>query len=55
MRHTPQGIISMPGFGDSYSNAEIAAVANYVTGRLGSEPSTLTERDIAGMRKETAR
>ena len=55
MRHTPQGIISMPGFGDSYSNAEIAAVANYVTGRLGSEPSKLTERDIAGMRKETAR
>ena len=53
-RHTPQGIISMPGFGDSYSNAEIAAVANYVTGRLGSAPSTLTEKDVAGMRKETA-
>jgi mono/diheme cytochrome c family protein len=52
-RHTPQGIISMPGFGDSYSNAEIAAVANYVTGRLGSAPSRLTEKDVAGMRKET--
>jgi mono/diheme cytochrome c family protein len=52
-RHTPQGIISMPGFGGAYSDAEIAAVANYVTGRLGSAPSTLTGKDVAGMRKET--
>jgi mono/diheme cytochrome c family protein len=54
-RYEPQGIISMPAFGSAYSNAEIAAVANYVTGRLGSAPSKLTEKDIAGMRNETAR
>ena len=55
MRHTPQGVISMPAFGSAYSDAEIAAVANYVTGRLGSEQSRLTEKDVAEMRNETAR
>ncbi len=54
MRQTPQGIISMPPFGGAYSNAEIAAVANYVTGRFGSEQSKLTEKDVAEMRNETA-
>jgi mono/diheme cytochrome c family protein len=54
-RHTPEGAISMPAFGNAYSDTEIAAVANYVTGRLGSAPSKLTEKDIAGMRNETAR
>ena len=55
MRHTPQGIISMPAFGSAYSDAEIAAVANYVTGRFGSEGSKITEREVAELRKETAR
>ena len=55
MRHTPKGIISMPAFGDAYSNAEIAAVANYVTGRFGSAPSRLTEKDVADLRNETSR
>ncbi len=54
-RHTPQGIISMPAFGSTYSDAEIAAVANYVTGRLGSEQSKLTEKDVAELRSETSR
>ncbi len=54
-RHTPSGIISMPAFGDAYSNAEIASVANYVTGRFGSAPSRLTEKDVAGLRNETSR
>jgi mono/diheme cytochrome c family protein len=54
-RHTPQGIISMPAFGGTYSDAEIAAVANYVTGRLGSEQSKLTEKDVAELRSETSR
>ena len=38
-RLTPAGIISMPAFGDDYSDVEIAAVANYVTGRFGSAQS----------------
>ena len=33
-RHTPEGAISMPAFGNAYSDAEIAAVANYVTRAL---------------------
>ncbi|MFY9692134.1 MAG: cytochrome c [Xanthobacteraceae bacterium] len=54
-RHTPSGIISMPAFGTAYSDAEIAAVANYVTGRFGSAPSHLTEKDVAALRNETSR
>jgi mono/diheme cytochrome c family protein len=55
VRHTPQGIISMPAFGGAYSDAEIAAVANYVTGRFGSAPSKLTEQDVAQLRDQTVR
>jgi mono/diheme cytochrome c family protein len=55
VRHTPKGIISMPAFGRAYSNAEIAAVANFVTGRFGSVPSRVTEKDVAELRNETSR
>jgi mono/diheme cytochrome c family protein len=54
-RLTPQGIISMPAFGAAYSDSEIAAVANYVTGRFGSEPSKITDKDVADLRGETVR
>ncbi|MGC1776913.1 MAG: c-type cytochrome [Xanthobacteraceae bacterium] len=54
VRHTPQGIISMPAFGSAYSDIEIAAVANYVTGRFGSAPSDLTDKDVAKLRGETS-
>jgi mono/diheme cytochrome c family protein len=40
----------MPGFGAAYSDAEIAAVANYVTGRLGSQPSHITPNKVAMLR-----
>ena len=52
---TPQGVISMPAFGSAYSDAEIAAVANYVTARFGSEPSNLTAKDVAELREKTSR
>jgi len=55
MRHTPQGIISMPAFGGAYSDAEIAAVANYVTGRFGSAQSQITGKDVAELRNQTSR
>jgi mono/diheme cytochrome c family protein len=45
----------MPAFGSVYSNVEIAAVANYVTGRFGSEGSKITEKDVAELRNETTR
>jgi mono/diheme cytochrome c family protein len=53
-RHTPQDALSMPAFGSAYSDAEIAAVANYVTARFGSKPSRITAQDVAELRKQTA-
>jgi mono/diheme cytochrome c family protein len=53
-RHDPKGVISMPAFGNAFSDAEIAAVANYVTGRFGTEPSRITEKTVAGLRTQTA-
>ncbi|WP_404334753.1 c-type cytochrome [Sphingomonas sp. MMS12-HWE2-04] len=42
----------MPSFRDSYSDAEIAAVANYVTARFGSVPSRVTAADVHRLRAE---
>ena len=42
---------AMPGFGAAYSDAEIAAVANYVTGRFGTKPSTITPAQVARLRE----
>jgi len=54
-RHTPDGIISMPAFGATYSDADIAAVVNYVTARFGTASSNLTDKDIAQLRSQTVR
>jgi mono/diheme cytochrome c family protein len=54
MRHTPEGAVSMPAFGNAYSDAEIAAVANYVTARFGSKPAHMTAQDVAALRKQTS-
>jgi mono/diheme cytochrome c family protein len=40
----------MPEFGSTYSDGEIASVANYVTERFGARGSTLTAQDIEKMR-----
>jgi mono/diheme cytochrome c family protein len=53
-RHTPKDAVSMPAFGNAYSDAEIAAVANYVTARFGSKPSQITAQDVAELRKQTS-
>jgi hypothetical protein len=37
----------MPNFGEGYSDHEIAAVVNYLTGRFGDPPGTHLE--IGGM------
>ena len=52
-RLTP-GAMSMPAFGSTYTDTEIAAVANYVTGRFGSAASKLTAKDVAVLRTQTA-
>lgn len=53
-RETFDGFVSMPAFGNTYSDEEIAAVANYVSARFGSKGSSLDARDIAGFRREIA-
>jgi mono/diheme cytochrome c family protein len=54
IRKTAEGMIFMPAFGDGYSDADIAAVSNYVTTRFGAEGGHLTEKDIASLRKQAA-
>ena len=46
-------INGMPAFGAGYSDAEIAAVANYVTARFGAKASTVTARTVAHLRTTT--
>ena len=53
-RTTPDGALSMPAFGNAYSDDEIAAVANYVTARFGAKSSKLTAKDVAELRQQTA-
>ncbi len=53
-RKTAHGPVFMPAFGKAYSNEEIAAVANYVTGRFGAEGARLTGADVAALRGQTA-
>jgi mono/diheme cytochrome c family protein len=49
------GGLYMPDFGSAYSDTEVAAVANYVTARFGSEPSNLTATNVADLRKEVSK
>jgi mono/diheme cytochrome c family protein len=42
----------MPSFAAAYSDAEIAAVANYVTARFGSKPSSTSPNTVATLRRE---
>lgn len=53
-RHYPPDAISMPAFGDVYSDSEIAAVTNYVTARFGKKGSELDAAAIANLRRQTA-
>jgi mono/diheme cytochrome c family protein len=53
-RRSPEGAVSMPAFGNAYSDAEIAAVANYVTARFGAKGSSLSAEDVANLRKQTS-
>jgi mono/diheme cytochrome c family protein len=41
----------MPDFGDGYSDTEIAAVVNFLTGRFGARASALTPDDVAKLRR----
>ena len=47
--------VSMPAFGSTYSDCEIAALASCVTARLGAKASQVTAQDVAELRKQTLR
>jgi mono/diheme cytochrome c family protein len=47
--------LHMPAFGRSYSDNEVAAVANYVTARFGSKGSSLDARNVELLRAQTVR
>ncbi len=42
----------MPAFGSTYSDEEIASVANYVTARFGAKSSALTAANVARLRTQ---
>jgi mono/diheme cytochrome c family protein len=51
-RHVVGDSNNMPAFGSTYSDAEIASVANYVTARFGAKGSELTAAQVAKLRGE---
>jgi mono/diheme cytochrome c family protein len=52
VHETPHGKGGMPAFGSAFSDAEVAAVANYVTARFGARPSKIGVKDVAKLRQE---
>jgi mono/diheme cytochrome c family protein len=51
-RHYATDSNNMPAFGSTYSDAEIASVANYVTARFGIKGSALKAEEVAKLRRE---
>jgi mono/diheme cytochrome c family protein len=51
-RHTAADADNMPAFGGTYSDAEIASVANFVTAQFGAKASRLTAAQVAKLRAE---
>jgi mono/diheme cytochrome c family protein len=51
-RHAASDPNDMPAFGSTYSDEEIASVANYVTARFGTKGSSLTAANVAKLRRE---
>ena len=49
-RHFARDSDNMPPFGSTYSDAEIASVANFVTARFGAKGSSLTAAEVAKLR-----
>jgi mono/diheme cytochrome c family protein len=51
-RHVTGDPGNMPAFGSTYSDQEVASVANYVTARFGARASALTAAEVAKLRAE---
>jgi mono/diheme cytochrome c family protein len=43
--------VYMPAFADAYSNAEVAALANYVVEHFGGKHGSITADEVAAQRK----
>jgi mono/diheme cytochrome c family protein len=43
---------NMPAFGDTYTNDEVASIANFVIARYGAQASELTAGRVAQLRRE---
>lgn len=54
-RDYPHAGTNMPAFGSAYTDVEIAAVANYVTARFGSQPANITATNVAELRAQTSK
>ena len=52
---TAAGTVFMPAFGAAFSDAEVAALANYVTARFGSKGSAITATDVARLKSQASR
>jgi mono/diheme cytochrome c family protein len=50
-KHSVGGMLEMPAFGAAYSDDEIAAVSNYVTGRFGAKGSSISAADVRKLRE----
>jgi mono/diheme cytochrome c family protein len=50
-RQAEAGPLNMPAFGNTYSDSEIASVANYVTARFGAQAADVTTEQVAKLRK----
>jgi mono/diheme cytochrome c family protein len=51
-RHAVNAAANMPSFGEAYSDAEIASVANFVTDRFGAHGSQITADRVAKLRTQ---
>ena len=51
-RQAEAGPSNMPAFGSTYSDSEIASVANYVTARFGARAADLTADQVAKLRTQ---
>ncbi|MGI4985648.1 MAG: c-type cytochrome [Janthinobacterium lividum] len=49
-RQTPGDDVGMPGFGQQLSDAQIAALASYVTQRFGNPAVKVSDKDVARLR-----
>ena len=53
-RISPAGRPIMPAFGKSYSNEDIAALANYVTARFGAAKSSITAEEVSRIAQQAS-